>query len=77
VRPARRNELLGFLVQRRRKHGWRTTAANQFTMKGGTVRAFFFTNKPGQCRVRVLYRGDPDYVGGKSAWKGFRVSKLR
>jgi hypothetical protein len=77
VRPARPNEPLGFVVQRRVRRRWRTAASNQFTMQSGTVHAFFFTNKPGQCRVRVLYAGDTNYAGSKSTWKKFRVRPLR
>jgi hypothetical protein len=76
VRPARPNEPLAFVVQRRAGRRWRTAASNQFTMQSGTVRAFFFTNKPGQCRVRVLYPGDTAYAGSKSTWKKFRVRPL-
>jgi hypothetical protein len=77
VHPARPKELLGFVVQRRRSRGWRTVAADQFPMQTGTVPAFFFTNKPGLCRVRVAYSGDPNYARSKSAWRKFRVRPLR
>jgi len=35
------------------------------------VRAFFFTNKAGKCRVRVSCAGDSNYATSKSAWKTF------
>jgi hypothetical protein len=78
VNPARPNEPLGFVVQRQIRRKWRTTASGQFTITPtGTVRAFFFTNKAGQCRVRVLYGGDSDYVPSASTWKKFRARSPR
>jgi hypothetical protein len=78
VNPARPSEPLGFVVQRHVGHRWRTTASGEFPIAlTGTVRAFFYTNKAGQCRVRILYSGDSDYVAGKSAWKKFRARSPR
>jgi hypothetical protein len=77
VRPARLNEPLGFVVQRHIGRRWHTVAADQFTMQSGTVPAFFYTNKPGLLRVKVVYAGDPDYAKSTSAWKKFRVRPFR
>jgi hypothetical protein len=76
VKPALLNEQLEFVVQRHVGRRWRTVAANQFPMQGGTVPAFFYTNKPGQLRVLVAYNGDSNYTRGKSAWKKFRVRRI-
>lgn len=78
VKPARPEEPLGFVVQRHVKHRWRPVVAGEFPIeKTGTVHAFFLTNKAGACRVRVLYAGDPAYVGSTSGWKKFRVRASR
>lgn len=78
VKPQLPPEPLEFVVQRHKGHGWRTTASGEFPIgSGGTVRAFFYTNKAGKCRVRLVYRGDAGYAPSKSAWKTFRVKALR
>lgn len=78
TKPLRPNEPLGFVVQRRIKRGWRTVGTGRFAADTtGTVHAFFVTNRVGQCRVRVSYAGDTDYVKSKSAWKKFRTPSLR
>jgi hypothetical protein len=77
VKPARPNEPLGFVVQRKAGKRWRTVAAGKFAIEsGGTVHAFFLTNKVGPCRVRVSYPGDPFYARSTSAWKKFRTRKV-
>jgi hypothetical protein len=74
VKPARANEALTFIVQRQAGRHWRTAATSQFPIESsGRVRAYFFTTKTGLCRVRVVYRGDSSFAGGKSAWKQFRA----
>lgn len=76
VKPLLPAEPLGFVVQRHAGKGWRTAAAGQFPIgSGGTVRAFFFTNKAGRCRVRVSYGGDSNHAAGTSGWKTFRTRK--
>ena len=78
MKPPRPNEPLGFVVQRHVKRGWRTVGTGRFSADStGTVHAFFLTNKTGQCRVRVSYSGDTDYVKSKSAWKTFRTPSIR
>ena len=73
VRPALPHEPLAFVIQRHLGRRWHTVAGNQFTMQGGTVPVFFYTNRPGLLRVRTMYSGDPNYAHTKSAWKKFRV----
>lgn len=76
VKPLLPAEPLGFVVQRHVGKSWRVAAAGKFPIGGGgTVRAFFFTNKAGKCRVRVLYAGDSNYATSKSAWKTFRTRR--
>jgi len=72
VKPLLPSEPLGFVVQRHVGKSWRIAAAVRFPIgSGGTVRAFFFTNKAGECRVRVSCAGDSNYATSKSAWKTF------
>jgi hypothetical protein len=75
--PSRPNEPIAFVVQRKHGTSWRASAAGAFKAgSDGTARAFFYTNKPGTCRVRVVYGGDTSYAASTSAWKTFRVRKL-
>ena len=76
VKPLLPSEPLGFVVQRHAGKSWRIAAAGRFPIgSGGTVRAFFFTNKAGTCRVRVSYAGDSNYATSKSGWKTFRTRR--
>ncbi len=76
VKPLLPSEPLGFVVQRHKGKGWRTTASGRFPIgTGGVVHALFVTNRAGQCRVRVSYSGDTNYGAGKSAWKKFRTRR--
>ena len=76
MKPLLPSTPLDFVVQRRAGHGWQTAAAGRFpTGSKGTARAFFFTTKPGQCRVRVSYAGYSNYAASKSAWKKFRAGR--
>lgn len=78
VKPARPNEPLGFVVQRRIRRRWITVGTGRFPIETtGTVNAFFLTNRVGKCRVQVSYSGDADYVKSKSAWKKFRTPSVR
>jgi hypothetical protein len=78
VKPARPNEPIGVVVQRRMHKSWRTTASGTFAIgSDGVAQAFFFTNRGAQFRVRVQYPGDSDYVGAISPWKKFRTRKIR
>ena len=74
-RPA--NAPVGYVIQRRSGGGWRTDIAARFPIQNdGRAHVFFLTSKPGLCRVRVTYLGDPDYTRGVSAWKKFRAHPL-
>jgi hypothetical protein len=64
-------EYLEFVVQRKVNGGWSPEATNQFAIGHGTVRAYFFTTKPGLCRVQVVYSGDVGYLASKSPWTIF------
>jgi hypothetical protein len=78
VKPVLPPEPLGFVVQRHVGRGWRTVGTGQFPVGvGGVVHVYFVTNKAGQCRVRVTYGGDTNYVASKSPWKKFRVRSPR
>jgi hypothetical protein len=78
VKPARPSEPLGFLVQRRVRKSWRTTASGTFPIgSNGVAPAFFFTNRAAQFRARVQFPGDSDYAGATSPWKKFRTRKIR
>jgi hypothetical protein len=78
VHPARPNELLGFVAQRKMGRTWRAVARRSFPIgTGGAVHAWFRTNKPGLCRIRAVYSGDAEYAASKSGWKKFRVLPLR
>jgi hypothetical protein len=66
-------EVLEFDVQQRENGAWVASATNQFEIGHGTVRADFFTTKPGLSRVQVVYRGDSSYRATKSAWTVFQA----
>jgi hypothetical protein len=72
MNPKRPLRLLRYVIQRRANGRWRADIDQQFLMgSDGRAHVFFFTNKPGLCRVRVTYPGDPDLARGLSAWKKF------
>ena len=78
IKPARQNESLKFLVQRRVHGRWHTDVTEPFPLAAdGTLHVLFFTNKHGLFRVQASYSGDSAYTASKSRWKQFRVKALR
>jgi hypothetical protein len=77
IKPARPNESLEFVVQRRGGGRWHTDVTKQFELAAdGTLRVSFYTNKHGLFRLQARYSGDTAYTAGKSAWTKFRVKPL-
>ena len=76
VKPLLPSVPVGFLVQRHAGKHWRTVATGQVPVaNSGSAQVFFVTNRAGQCRVQVSYRGDSNYAASKSAWKTFRTRR--
>jgi hypothetical protein len=77
IKPARPNEPLEFVVQRRVHGGWRTDLTEPFPFAAtGPLHIIFFTNRHGLFRVQASYPGDSAYTKSKSAWKQFKVKRL-
>lgn len=77
IKPARTNETLKFIVQRRVHKHWHTDITQEFPLQGaGAVQVIFYTNRHGLFRLQTSYLGDAAYTASKSPWKKFKVKRL-
>ena len=74
VLPARSDEHLGYLVQRRSGGSWHRIATGRFPIASGqTLHTDFLASLAGLFRVRVSYAGDRFYTSSTSSWTTFKV----